>query len=313
MSYSSEYYEKALTIIKDKKKQREKEYETQLDSLYTSIPQLNNIEQQLSALGAKAMKTAMEGKSEELKELEKLSKNLTKQKNEILKAYKLKKPSHECSFCNDTGYNGVHLCECVKTLAKSLVFADLSSTIQITAHTFSSFSLDYYEENSKVIMTEIFNFAKEYAENFTKKSQNLLFFGGVGLGKTHLSLAIINVVISKGYGAIYDTAENLFSKLSKEYFSYTGSTDKLDAVLNCDLLVIDDLGTEFITPYSVSQLYNIINTRINNGLPTIINTNLELTEIGKNYTPRVLSRIMGMYRPKKFSGSDIRLKKALEK
>ena len=162
-------------------------------------------------------------------------------------------------------------------------------------------------------MANIFEFAKDYAQNFKKNSDNLLFLGGVGLGKTHLSLSIINVVTEKGFGVIYDSAQNLFNKIEKEHFSYSGSNEIIDAVLSCDLLVIDDLGTEFITPFTVSQFYNIINSRINSGLPTIINTNLDFSEIQENYTARVLSRIMGNYKIKKFMGDDIRIKKALGK
>ena len=162
-------------------------------------------------------------------------------------------------------------------------------------------------------MANIFEFAKDYAQNFKKNSDNLLFLGGVGLGKTHLSLSIINVVTEKGFGVIYDSAQNLFNKIEKEHFSYSGSSEIIDAVLSCDLLVIDDLGTEFITPFTVSQFYNIINSRINSGLPTIINSNLDFSEIQEKYTPRVLSRIMGNYKIKKFMGDDIRIKKALGK
>ncbi len=313
MAYKSEYYEKALTLIKEKKKRREKEYEAQLKAFYASVPELEKIETELSSIGAKAIKAALFKKTYEIKELEKASKALQKQKDEILKSADIKPLSPECKKCNDTGYNGIHLCDCAKALARELVFTDLSSKMPIANQNFANFNLDFYEGDAKKTMTDIYNFAKKYAENFTTRSENLLFLGGVGLGKTHLSLSIINVVTEKGYGVIYDSAQNLFAEIQKEHFSYSGSSEKIDAILSCDLLVIDDLGTEFSTSFTTSQFYNIVNTRINNGLPTIISTNLGLAEIEKNYTPRVLSRIMGSYKTKRLLGPDIRQKMALEK
>lgn len=313
MAFQNKYYNLAINIIRENKKYAQKEYENKLNELYTAIPQLKSIEDELSALGAKAMKAAMLGKTDELKAIETVSKELQNKKSEIQKSANLKLPSPNCKKCNDTGYNGTHLCECVLTKAKELVFKDLSLKTPIHNQTFSTFNLDYYEKELKKEMTDIFNFAKKYADNFSLKSPNLLISGNTGLGKTHISMAIINTVIGKGYGVIYDSAQNLFTQIEKEHFSYSGSTEKIDAILTCDLLVIDDLGTEFSTTFTNSQFYNIINTRINNNLPTIINTNLDVDAIEKAYTPRILSRIIGHYKNLAFKGSDIRIKKALEK
>ncbi len=313
MAYQNEYYEKAVAIIKENAKKRNKEYEVSLKEAYQDLPELQKIENELAALGAKAIKAALYSKTAELKEIEDKCEKLKEEKQKLEKSILLNAPSPICPKCNDTGYIGAHLCECAKNLAKELVRKDLSAHTQIINQNFSNFDLGFYEGKDKKTMEAIYNFALNYAETFSKKSDNLLFLGGVGLGKTHLTLSIINRVIEKGYGVIYDTAQNLLNKIEKEHFSYSGSSEKIDAVLNCDLLVIDDLGTEFSTSFTVSQLYNIINTRIISSLPTIINTNLSLQEIEKNYTPRVLSRIMGSYKVRQFVGPDIRIKKALQK
>ncbi len=313
MSYKNEYYEKALAIIRDNKNRRDKEYAAKIAELYAAVPELKNIESELSSLGARAMKAAMTGECSEIKEIQQASTILETKKAEILKSAKIKAPCPACKECGDTGYNGTQLCRCVKALAKELVFSDLSAKTPIANQSFKTFDLSYYEGTAHKTMSSIYSFAKEYAESFNRNSDNLLFLGGVGLGKTHISLSIINTVIEKGYGVIYDSAQNLFNQIEKEHFSYSGSSEKIDAILTCDLLVIDDLGTEFSTSFTVSQFYNIVNTRINNGLPTIINSNLGLADIEKSYTARVLSRIMGNYIIKKFEGSDIRIKKALEK
>ncbi len=313
MSYKNEYYEKALAIIRDNKNRRDKEYAAKIGELYAAVPELKNIESELSSLGARAMKAAMTGNHTEIEKIQQASKLLEGKKAEILRDAKIKAPCPACKECGDTGYNGTQLCCCVKALAKELVFSDLSTKTPIANQSFKTFDLSYYEGKAHKTMSSIYSFAKEYAQSFNKNSDNLLFLGGVGLGKTHISLSIINTVIEKGYGVIYDSAQNLFNQIEKEHFSYSGSSEKIDAILTCDLLVIDDLGTEFSTSFTVSQFYNIVNTRINNGLPTIINSNLGLADIEKSYTARVLSRIMGNYIIKKFEGSDIRIKKALEK
>lgn len=311
MAYSTEYYEYALKIIRDNKKTRQKEYEKRLSELYVNIPELKSIDIALSACGAKAMNAAMAGKTEELKKYEKESARLKAEKKEILSSVNISEPTAVCTECNDTGYKANALCNCVKRLAKELVYKDLSREMPIDNRRFENFSLEYYGE-SKNKMSQILSTVKAYAENFTASGENMLFLGGVGLGKTHLSMAVINTVTEKGYGVIYGSAQNLFSQIEKEHFAYNGQSSKSDALLNCDLLVIDDLGTEFSTSFTVAQFYNIVNTRINNGKSTIINTNLTLQEIEKNYTPRVLSRLVGNYKIMRFEGTDIRMQKAIK-
>lgn len=309
MAYKSEYYERAINKIRANFKMREKEYEYKLFELRKAVPELVKIDNRLSAIGAESMGAAMRGDKNLLNELTAESKTLQSQKNEIMKSAKVKAPSPACKKCGDTGYDGVKLCECAKIKARELVFKELCEEMPLEKQTFESFNLDFYEGEAKKQMTSVYKMAKKYAEGFSKDSQNLIFSGGVGLGKTHLSMAIINTVTNLGFGVVYGSAQNLFSKIEKEHFSYSGESDKIDAVLQCDLLVIDDLGTEFLSNYLISEFYNIINTRINCGRPTIINTNLTASEIEERYTPRVLSRIIGNYRTIKFSGTDNRLRK----
>ena len=139
----------------------------------------------------------------------------------------------------------------------------------------------------------------------------LFIWGTVGLGKTHLSLAIAGQVINKGYGVIYGSAQNLLAKLEKEKFSFNNTEDQpqsyLSLVLECDLLILDDLGTEFLSQFVTAMLYNIINTRLLEGRPTIISTNLSFQEISKRYTDRLTSRLFGGYIHFEFLGRDIRI------
>ena len=135
--------------------------------------------------------------------------------------------------------------------------------------------------------------------------------GATGLGKTFLSLSIASAVIEKGYGVIYSSAQNLLNTLEKEKFS-NSDANTLNAIFDCDLLIIDDLGTEFSTSFTVSTIYNIINTRINMCKPVIISTNLSLSELQEMYSERIVSRFIGEYTILKFAGNDIRQIKKME-
>ena len=152
-----------------------------------------------------------------------------------------------------------------------------------------------------------YRYCKNYADNFSLKSPSLILYGATGLGKTHLSLAIAGEVIGKGFGVIYGSAQNLLNRLENEKFGRSGQDgDTLSLLLECDLLILDDLGAEFSTAFTLSAIYNIINSRMLASLPTIISTNLEPGELDKKYDQRIASRILGSFTPVYFCGRDIR-------
>jgi DNA replication protein DnaC len=158
----------------------------------------------------------------------------------------------------------------------------------------------------------VLEYCKNYAEDFGTDSESLYLHGATGLGKTHISLAIANTVAEKGYSVIYDTAQNILSSLEREKFGHNNNGEREKEILECDLLIIDDLGSEFSTQFTVAAIYNIINTRLLSSKPTIISTNLSIDELTDRYTPRVTSRIVGCYTIKQFKGSDIRQQKRIE-
>ncbi|MBP5459595.1 MAG: ATP-binding protein, partial [Clostridia bacterium] len=156
-------------------------------------------------------------------------------------------------------------------------------------------------------MAQIYSYCEAYAEDFSLSSPSLILYGNTGLGKTHLSLAIAGKAIEKGFNVVYGSAHNLLSEIEKEHFGRLKTDDSPeDNVLNADLLILDDLGAEFGTSFTVSMVYNIINTRLLKGLPTIISTNLWYDEISDKYGNRVYSRIIGNYTPLEFAGRDVR-------
>ncbi|MDE6729522.1 MAG: ATP-binding protein [Oscillospiraceae bacterium] len=224
---------------------------------------------------------------------------------------------YTCPACCDTGYvNNGEYCECVKKLASDYAADDMHKISQIQLCSFADFSLSYYQEpeTSKyyAYVSQILKFCQDYAANFSLDSQSLLFWGEPGTGKTHLSLAIVTEVLKKGNTIIYDSIGNLLSKVEKEHFQKqeTLETDTLQLLLDTDLLVMDDLGTEFQSSFSLSALYTIINTRINRHLPTIISTNLEPEEMTEMYQSRITSRLFKVYQTIKLVNVDVRKKKS---
>ncbi|MDR2909403.1 MAG: ATP-binding protein, partial [Oscillospiraceae bacterium] len=146
-----------------------------------------------------------------------------------------------------------------------------------------------------------------WAEGFNAKSESLLLLGRTGLGKTHLSVAMARAVAMAGYGVVYSSAQRMMDALEAEKFSRDPKAEgAADIFLNCDLLALDDLGTEFSTQFTAAALFNVINTRLTEGRPTVVNTNLEPVEIEAKYSQRMVSRLICGYRVLRFAGKDIR-------
>lgn len=318
MGYRKEIYDKAFKFVSDYKKEKEALYDRAVLALRTADPEFNDIDITLSKLGGELVAAAISADTQRIREIQNDCELLNAKKAEKLKSAGIEKPGFYCEKCKDNGYFGGKLCDCVKDIAKKFAFEELSRSIPLKDYSFDNFDLNYYPDidsdgaNPRKRATAILALCKQFAEDFPNFNRSLLFIGDAGLGKTHLSLALVREILSKGYGVVYGSAQNLFGAAEKEHFSYSGETTAEDSLLNCDLLVIDDLGTEFYTQFTASLFYNIINSRLLCGKPTIINTNLNFDELEKKYTPRITSRFIGGYEMKRFIGSDIRQIKALE-
>ncbi len=313
-------YKKAFLEQKNSLNERKMKYDMLLSSVYTSEPRLKEIDNRLSFVGAQIAITALSGDKKKLSALKAEAGDLSKEKKLILKNAGIKNFKYNCNKCNDTGYVSGKICDCIKDAAGKIMISEFSKQMPLDKCRFDNFDLKYYPtkgnsdgENPKRRMTSIFKACKEYVLNFNPEtSSNMIFYGDAGLGKTHLTLAIVSGVIEKGFLPIYGSAENLFSIIESEKFSGENK-GSYDSILNCDLLVIDDLGAEMSTSFTRSVLYNLVNTRILSGKPTIINTNLSIKKINERYDARIASRIIGNFEPYVFLGVDIRQQKALEK
>jgi DNA replication protein DnaC len=215
----------------------------------------------------------------------------------------------DCPFCGDTGYRGGSVCRCLRAYYAREQQKELSRMLDLGSQSFDSFSLSWYADQSTMQVN--YDVCVEYAHNFGKQPANLLLFGAPGLGKTHLSAAIAREVSGKGFSVVYDTAAHVFERFETQKFSREDSEADADVerILSCDLLILDDLGTEMTTAFVQSALYTIINTRLMEKKSTIISTNLLPSDLSLRYSAQIASRIEGEYEFLPFVGEDIRKQK----
>lgn len=232
---------------------------------------------------------------------------LHNRRNEILKTLNFPpdydSPKYRCAKCQDTGYIKLNKCGCLKSLEAELLLKDTAMGKGLSDCTFETFSLAYCTDAS---MKSVYEDCREYAENFTPKSGNRLLYGGTVLGKTHLSAAIGYEVIKKGYLVVYESAIKIISDCKSAMF---GGEDNSQKYYQCDLLIMDDLGVENKSEYTISALTEIVNKRIVGKKPTIVTTNLVPPEIYKAYGSRLFSRFLGEFTPIHFVGKDVRMLK----
>lgn len=320
MGYPASIYRKAQRILEQRRDGAFSEAELRSEEIKSEIPEIEDIQKQLSKIGLETSQLFFyNGNTDEkIAELRDKSKKLVAKRGEILKKHGYSEdalqPQYICSVCEDRGFIGGRMCNCHRQLLKDLMKEEIRKLAPIDECTFDNFSLEYYSpealDNSIVPReraSKILESARRYAQNFSPNAKNLLLLGKTGLGKTHLSLAIANVVINKGYYVCYGTSQNICDDLQSEQF---GRGDEAyyskQHVLGCDLLILDDLGTEIDSQYSIATLYNIINSRILSKKPTIISTNCELSELLRKYDQRITSRITGEYTKMTIFGNDIR-------
>lgn len=310
------YTEKALKIIQNRKISAQKSARKAYDDAINSDPLLYEIDRKINENSLKMI--SMFGKDST--QMSNVQKNIEALKDELYSRFVTLKintdsfePDYTCKICNDKGFNNGKKCVCLSTLEKEFALSELNDALPIDSSGFENFSTSFYPPECREQMTDIFEFCKAYSAAFNKKSGSILMTGNTGLGKTHLSLSIVKNAVEKGFNAAYGSAQNFLSKIENEHFSRGDErTDTLDMLINADLLIFDDLGTEFSSPYINSTIYSIINTRLLAQKPTVISTNLTLEDMRNRYGDRILSRIMGGYDILRFEGKDIRVLKRMK-
>ena len=287
------------------------------DRLYATIPEYQLIDQEIASLSVEQGKKLILGDDHALEDLRSKLDLLFQKKAALLEQNGLDKnyltPTYECADCKDTGYIDGEKCHCLKQKLIDLLYAQSNIKSVLQHENFASFSYVYYNEDELDKIHKTVDECKSFIQDFNHSYQNLLFQGDVGTGKTFLSNCIAKEIIEKGYSVVYFTAFQLFDVLAKNTFEASKQSDDMkevyEHIFDCDLLIIDDLGTETVNSFVTSQLFLILNERHIRKRSTIISSNLSLQKMNDIYSERSLSRILGNYSIFKFQGDDIRLKK----
>lgn len=330
MAYSREFHDRAALEIRRRRDNAEMTARNHKDELSAKYPEFQFIEKELSKTGFEtinAFSMPKDKAGEQLAKIREKNSQLRTERKNLLKALNLPENyldvNYTCEKCQDTGtienYDaenrvsyGTTYCSCYNDLLKKYSAEKMSAMTPLELSSFEDFDLGYYpkkSENGKSpyeIMRDVYNSCVNYAEKFDRDSVSLYFCGRTGLGKTHLSLAIANEAIKKGYNVVYGSVINFLNKLEREKFGRTDSFETEDILIGADLLILDDLGAEFSSAVAMSSLYNIINSRIARGVPTIISSNLSFDELKSRYPESIVSRIIGTFVTVVFVGDDIR-------
>ncbi len=321
MAYSTEVLHRARMRLAMAKEDRESENREHLRLAYEKVPRLREIDRQLRAtmaLAAQAAFTQGEDPAQLLEQARQENRILQQERAELIGLHFEEGYLDECPICENcggNGYVGSTMCECLRELCRQEQKKELTF-LSVGRESFDQFRLEYYPDREdpklgvhiRTIMEKTLLTCRRYAANFSEKSPNLLFTGDTGLGKTFLSACIARVVADNGYSVMYESAGHLFARLERAKFS--GDEDarrESEKYLVCDLLIVDDLGTEMPGQFTTAALYSLINDRLLSGKPTIMSTNLTLEEVERRYNRQIASRLRGSYVRVPFLGDDIRM------
>ena len=327
MSYDGRLMRQALARFDEDKQRRAENFRARERAVYTKCPRIEEIDRELSHTMAKIIASGLRRGTDPRPAIDALREenlNLQQEKRLLLTQmglpgdYLEEKPA--CPRCNDTGFLGSEVCSCLRSYYVREQNKELSGLLDLGSQSFETFDFDYYSPlpdselgiSPRANMERVYDVCQDYAHEFSPKSGNLLLSGGTGLGKTFLSASIARVVSASGHSVVYDTAGHIFSLFEAQKFGRETDEETDGAVsraLGCDLLILDDLGTELMTSFVQSAIYQIVNTRLITGKKTIISTNLRPDEIGRRYGAPVLSRLQGEYQLLLFFGEDIRRRK----
>ena len=286
------------------------------EEIYTNIPEYKALDESLPSVSIAYAKKVIEGDFSAQSELQNELSRITREKEYLLTSHGYSKDYLEmhycCSLCKDTGYIGGNKCVCLKNKLLSVMYEQSNIAELLETDNFDNLSDRYYEGEDLERFRNAVNYCHEFVDKFETTKENLFLYGNVGVGKSFLSCCIAKELLDKGYSVLYFSSSQLFDTLKESDFGkdskenlYTSKED----IYNCDLVVIDDLGTELTNSYISAKLFSLLNERILRGKSTIISTNLSLMELRDLYSDRIFSRISTKYKLCKLSGPDIRIYK----
>ena len=323
MGYSAEVVRRARARLAEARADRESENRQNQDRAYALVPRLREIDRELSTTMSQTIQAAFASGGDPKAAMDAVrERNLALQleRRELIAANfeeGFLDDAPICETCGGTGYIGSNMCECLAELCRQEQKKELTF-LSAGQERFDQFRLDYYPDrvdpkwgvSIRTLMEKTYQTCRKYAFSFSEKSGNLLFSGDTGLGKTFLSACIARTVADSGYSVVYESAAHLFNKLERAKFDPTEENRREAAKYTlCNLLIVDDLGTEMSSQFVTAALYTLINDRLLERKATIISTNLTIEDLTRRYSAQIVSRLRGSYTRVPFLGDDIRVKK----
>ena len=326
MAVDSRLMAQALERYRADRDRRAADRRRLVQEIYEKLPRVGEISQELRATAAQAVAAAFrngEDPQAAIQALRERNLALQRERAELLVgggyAFDALEDKPQCPLCGDTGFTDAGPCRCLMAYYAKEQNRELSKLLDLGSQSFDNFEFSWYSEETwpqegaspRANMEIIYELCANYAHSLSHSSPHLLLTGAPGLGKTYLSACIAREVSNAGFSVVYDTATHIFTQFENGKFGrenpFEGDAQAdIHRCLRCDLLILDDLGTEMTTSFIVSALYQILNQRLASGRQTIVNTNLSPEELGRRYSPAILSRIEGEYQILTFFGEDIR-------
>ncbi len=328
MSYDANVLRRATARLEQNRRQREEREERLRLEVYRQEPRVEQLDRRIQGTMAGLVAAALRQGGDPVQAVQSVrqeNQNLQRERAVLLGALGLPEDALEekpvCPLCRDRGWRGASMCQCLRELCAQEQIKELSKLLDLGEQSFDSFRLDYYSQtlypgmgsSPRSNMELVYDVCVKYATKFGRFTiKNLFLSGAPGLGKTFLSACIARAVSEQGFSVVYDTAGNIFAQFENRKF-LRNSPDGADArdetrrYLGCDLLILDDLGSELTTQFTQSALYELINTRLAGEKHTVISSNLSMAEAGQRYAPQIASRLEGEYHVLHFFGDDIRL------
>lgn len=322
MALSNSQYEAIMRVYNQRQFQNKREQDERTKEVYEKIPQVEALTDEITAAMAQAGRHVLKGEPEQADRMRKEAAMLKEQKLLYLKrngySADYMDMKYHCPDCRDTGRIDGKKCHCFRSMEIEILYDQSNIKDILERENFDTLSMEYYDREKidpktgmtvYEYMSMVIRECKAYVENFGEEKGSILFTGNTGCGKTFLSNCIARELIRRCYSVVYLTATDMFDVLSESRFGGRDEEEAKDRaayILDCDLLIVDDLGTELINTFTASQLFYCINERLNRKKGTIISTNLALNRMQDEFTERVTSRIMSQYKILPLRGEDLR-------
>ncbi|MEG2097434.1 MAG: ATP-binding protein [Pseudoflavonifractor sp.] len=327
MAYEQAVLRRASARLDGVRKEREEQDQTRRREIYRKLPRVAELDRQLRRTIVDIISASLRSGSDPVPAISAVREqnlDLQAERAALLVANGYPRdalePHPSCPKCGDTGWRGAEMCTCLREYCTQEQIRELSKLLDLGEQSFDSFQLDYYSAipgpqgiSPRQNMEMVYEICGNYASKFGRFNfSNLFLSGAPGLGKTFLSACIARTVSESGFSVVYDTAVNIFARFEAQKFSRDAedtreARDETRRYRSCDLLILDDLGSEMTTPFVQSALYTLINARLTANKKTVISSNLTMDEVRRRYSPQIASRLEGEYRVLPFFGEDIRI------